>query len=549
MNPQHAPVSLVPESAPFSAEQRAWLNGFLAGWLGLLPDSATTLQGLPLATLVSTGSSPNIPAGNSEPAVAVPQEEFPWHDPALPISERLAMASKRSYSCQLMSAMAQLDCGACGYVCQTYAEAIAAGEERSLTKCSPGGKETAQALKKLHAARRNSSDEGGVSPATSGPVPSHSNGKVSSLAVPAANGAGHGTRQSTSGAWVTLKAVHNLNGLGSQKHTSHVVLDLTDSEIRYQPGDSLAVHPRNCPQLVQKMCQACGLHGDEWVDTRGGQRLSLQAALEHETDLRQMDESWCELLLGPGAEFADEFDVLDSLQHAPKRAWTAQELYDRLLPLSPRLYSISSSQRACPGEVHLTVARVSWEERGRTRLGVASTMFADRLRPGDRLRVSVHSAHSFSLPTDDGAPLIMVGPGTGIAPFRAFLQERAARGATGPNWLFFGDQQRATDFLYEEELQSWLRSGVLTRLDTAFSRDQAEKIYVQHRMLSAQHELFAWLEQGATFCVCGDAKRMAKDVDVALHEVLSQAGGLNAESARKYVKNLQSQRRYLRDVY
>jgi sulfite reductase (NADPH) flavoprotein alpha-component len=215
--------------------------------------------------------------------------------------------------------------------------------------------------------------------------------------------------------------------------------------------------------------------------------------------------------------------------------------------MSPRLYSISSSPKAHPGEVHLTIGAVRYEKHGRHRKGVASTFLADRA--GDLVKVFVNPSHGFRPPVNGDAPMIMVGPGTGIAPFRAFLEERAATGAKGKNWLFFGDQKRSADFLYEEQLTAWQKSGFLTRLDLAFSRDQAEKIYVQTRMLENAAELWSWLEAGGHFYVCGDASRMAKDVDIALHKAIETAGGKSADEAKAYVEKMKSEKRYQRDVY
>ncbi len=253
------------------------------------------------------------------------------------------------------------------------------------------------------------------------------------------------------------------------------------------------------------------------------------------------------------AAFADEsyenFDVLDALELARPADLDESEFLAVLPPLSPRLYSIASSLKAHAEEVHLTVGRVSYEMNGRQRFGVASTMFADRARTGDAVGVFIHAASDFTVPVDPAAPMIMVGPGTGIAPFRAFLEERQASGASGMNWLFFGDQCAATDFLYQDELAAMQARGCLMRLDVAFSRDQTHKIYVQDRMREQGAELFRWLEAGAYFFVCGDAKRMAVDVDRALHELIAVHGGLSEEEASAYVQELKQQNRYVRDVY
>ena len=225
------------------------------------------------------------------------------------------------------------------------------------------------------------------------------------------------------------------------------------------------------------------------------------------------------------------------------------EFASLLKRLVPRLYSISSSPKAHPGEVHLTVGSVRYESHGRIRKGVASTFLADRVGDTNYVKVYVQPSHGFKTPANGDTPMIMVGPGTGIAPFRAFLEERLATGAKGKNWLLFGDQTRASDFLYEDLLTGWHKDGLLTRLDLAFSRDQAEKIYVQNRMLEHGAELWSWLEAGAHFYVCGDASRMAKDVDAALHTIAETAGGLNTETAAEYVAKLKSEKRYQRDVY
>lgn len=526
-------LSLIPDSAPFSPEQRAWLNGFLSGWLGVNGEQPGGLYGNGVALgLLGDGDRGRTPTQA--------EEEFPWHDPGLPIVERLDLAAEKPLPRRLMAAMAQLDCGACGYQCQTYAEAIAAGEEKCLTLCAPGGGETAKAVKAIL-------KEQGAAPA----------------AAPTMNGASRpapaGTRQNP--AVARVKAIRNLNGPGSAKHTAHVEIDLADCGVAYKVGDALGVFPANCPELVEAIIDALGATGDELVESPAGRELPLREALRLDCDLATVDDALVELLQNGGdpaeaaavrrAEESDslcEYDVLDLLQLAPSRRPTPAELAEALGRLQPRLYSIASSPLAHPGEVHLTVGRVETELRGRRRKGVASTMFADRLQPGDEVRVFVHAAHGFTVPADPAAPMIMVGPGTGIAPFRAFLEERIATGAQGPNWLFFGDQRRATDFLYQEELEPLVAADRL-RLDLAFSRDQDEKIYVQTRMLAAGEELFRWLEDGGCFFVCGDAKRMAVDVDRALCEIVARHGGLSPEAAAKYVNDLRRSGRYVRDVY
>jgi sulfite reductase (NADPH) flavoprotein alpha-component len=240
--------------------------------------------------------------------------------------------------------------------------------------------------------------------------------------------------------------------------------------------------------------------------------------------------------------------VIDVLELLPEPLPVA-DFVKLLRKLAPRLYSIASSAKAHQRQVHLTVSAVRYESYGRTRKGVASTFLADHASDAGYTRIFIQPSHGFKLPKNGDTPIIMVGPGTGIAPFRAFLEERQTMGSKGKNWLFFGDQKRGVDFLYEEQLTKWLGDGNLTRLDLAFSREQVEKVYIQHRMLEHSRELWSWLQEGAHFYVCGDASRMAKDVDAALHTIAERAGGLQTEAAAEYVKKLKSEKRYQRDVY
>jgi sulfite reductase (NADPH) flavoprotein alpha-component len=316
---------------------------------------------------------------------------------------------------------------------------------------------------------------------------------------------------------------------------------------------------------VTDLLAALGCDGEEGVPAAETGELSLRLALLQNYDIAKPSTDLLKAVAErhPDGELAPLLDptrredlkkwlwgreVIDIVAGLPT-PFTAPEFVALLKKLQPRLYSISSSLKAHPEEVHLTVGAVRYHAHGRDRKGVCSTFLSDRCADGTPLPVWVQPSHGFKLPTDLTKPIIMVGPGTGIAPFRAFLEERLALGATGRNWLFFGDQRRATDFLYEETLGPWQQSGQLTRLDLAFSRDQAEKVYVQHRMLEAAAELWSWLEAGAHFYVCGDASRMAKDVDAALHRVAETAGGLSAEAAKEYVGKLKSEKRYQRDVY
>jgi len=342
-----------------------------------------------------------------------------------------------------------------------------------------------------------------------------------------------------------------------------VVLDLSGSGLAYEPGDSLGIHPRNCPELVAEILHALKLTGEERVEV-GEEELLLQEALLSRLDLNCPGEEVVSLLARSATDPAEADGLsaiieseeglagrglVDLFEEFPSARPDPADLAAALPPLRPRLYSISSSLRAHPGEVHLTVGVVRYRNRGRERKGVASTFLADRITEGSEVPVFVQRSEGFRLPSSGSTPIIMVGPGTGIAPFRAFLEERRAAGATGRNWLFFGEQREALDFLYREELEGFVREGVLTRLDTAFSRDGLEKVYVQHRLLENCAEVWSWLEDGAYFYVCGDARRMARDVDAALREAVSRGGGLTAEAAQRYLEALARAGRYQRDVY
>lgn len=353
-----------------------------------------------------------------------------------------------------------------------------------------------------------------------------------------------------------------LNRPGSGKEVRHFEIALGGSGLAYEVGDALGVIPENCPELVAQVLAVLKASGDEPVKVENA-ILPLHAALAKNFDLAKPP---AELLAeaakrAPASELATRFapeqtdelnkwlrgrDVLDVLTLAQ---FSFAELLPFLRKLAPRLYSISSSPKAHPGEVHLTVGAVRFEKDGRQRKGVASTFLADLAGKSGAVKVFVQPSHGFKPPAHGDTPMIMVGPGTGIAPFRAFLEERQATGAKGKNWLFFGDQKRAADFLYAELLTDWQKNNFLTRLDLAFSRDQAEKIYVQDRMIESATELWAWLEAGAHFYVCGDASRMAKDVDTALHKVIETAGDKSADEAKNYVAKLKTDKRYQRDVY
>lgn len=522
-------IPVLPETSPFSPSQRSWLNGFFAGLLG-------------------TDRAGNGAAPINSPAPAI-EEDFPWHDPNLKIEDRLKLAEGKPPERLMMAAMAQLDCGACGYVCKTYSEAIANGEETDLTKCSPGGKDTAKKLKEIVAGRKS--------------LPkAETNGHAQK---PSANGhAGGYDRKNPFPA--PLLESKPLTSASSQKDVRFVSFSLKGSSLKYEVGDALGLMPENDPALVEAVLHAIGARGDEMVTTSGGHRVHSFDALAKHCVITKVGESIASLLAASATDSSEAgtlktlvnddvegipatWDLLDLLRQFPSARAPIDDFVAALPALQPRLYSISSSLKAHPDEVHLTVGVVRYTQGGRIRKGVASNFVTETLRTRQKAGVFVHTSPGFRVPADGNVPMIMVGPGTGIAPFRAFLEERAATGAAGPNWLFFGDQTRDHDFLYRYEMENYQQSGLLQRLDLAFSRDQAEKVYVQHRMEQNAAEIWNWLEAGAHFYVCGDARRMALDVDRALHSVVEKQGGMSSDKANEYVKALSKAKRYQRDVY
>ena len=351
----------------------------------------------------------------------------------------------------------------------------------------------------------------------------------------------------------------------SAKDVRHIELSLEGSGIHYEPGDAIGVVPRNDAVYVDALLQQLPYEADAPV-TIEGNSISLRQALIERVDLGPFTASWLnkyaahageprlsEFLAAADADamhrFLDARDILDLIVDHPPRALDAQGFVQLLRPLAPRLYSIASSQRATPDEVHLTIGLVSCEARGRVRFGVASKQLADAHEEGATAPIYLHRNPNFRLPADPDAPVIMIGPGTGVAPFRGFIAERDALGARGRNWLFFGERHFITDFLYHTEWLDYRKRGILHRIDVAFSRDQAHKIYVQHRLLERGRDVYAWIQDGAHIYVCGDAKRMAADVQQALLEILRRHGGRTSEQAAEDLLELQRARRYQRDVY
>ncbi len=358
---------------------------------------------------------------------------------------------------------------------------------------------------------------------------------------------------------------------GSGKDTRHLVVDIAGSGLTYKVGDSAGVYASNRPQLVEEIIELLAATGNEPVTPpRLPAPVSLREALTTKLSLagptkrildalaakatEAKEKAQLAELLAPGADelresFLGQREFIDLLEEFPSAKLTPQEFVEQLRRLMPRLYSIASSPLVYPGQVHLTVAPVRYESNGRRRYGVCSTFLADRAtRRKTLIPIFIAESH-FGLPEDPARDIIMIGPGTGVAPFRAFVQERVATNASGRNWLFFGDQHQATDYLYGDEWKRLLADGRMARVDLAFSRDQPQKIYVQDRMREAAGELWAWIKGGAHFYVCGDAHRMAKDVDAALLQIITAQGGMDAAQAADYVKAMKKEKRYQRDVY
>ena len=530
--------SLVPETAPFSEEQRFWLNGFFAGLIALDHSGVTPLSADQAKAFLGAADGAERPEDDDGGA--------PWHDQTLTIAERMKLAEGKPLRWKMMAAMAQQDCGQCGYDCRKYSGAIMSGAEKRLNLCAPGGKETARMVKALF-------DELQTAPKTNAvPAPA-----VVSTAAPTSK---PGTsRDKPSMAKVLSRRL--LNKPGSEKETWHVEIDLTGSGIEYQAGDAFGLFPHNDPGLVQQVIDALGAQPDHPIGGR-----TLRQVLTDSVSLSPAPDMLFQLYsfitggerrkkaraLATGEDPDKDAATLDVLAALEKFSGTAPDpeaFIESLDPLQPRLYSISSSPKTEPNRVTLTVDTVRYKIKERQRLGVCSTLLAERIDPGAMLKAYVQKAHAFALPADPNVPIIMIGPGTGVAPFRAFLHDRLADKAQGRNWLFFGHQRSGRDFFYEDELKAMRASGFLTRLSLAWSRDGDEKIYVQDRMRETGRDIWAWLNDGAHVYVCGDAKRMAKDVELALVDIVAGHGNKSGEEAVLFVSDLKKKGRYQQDVY
>ena len=603
-----SPVPLIPDNAPFSPEQRAWLNGFLAGIFSRTPgisnlkSEISNPAGLAPLTILfgsQTGTAEGLAKKAAKEAgrrgFAATVLDMAQADVARLAGERNLLVITSTYGdgeppdnakalhTALQAASSQLPAprsplsslrfslcalGDTNYVqfCQcgkdldTWLEKLGATRVAPRTDCDLDYEQkfTAWLDNALRALAESKIGDGSSTQAT-GPVSA-----VSDLPSPISDANAHGRSRPFLAPVLTVR---NLNGPGSAKEVNHVEFSLEGSGLVYAAGDALGVFPQNCPALVTDVLAALGCDGEEAVPAPAGE-LPLRRALAECYDLGRPTAELLTLVGGglppdealasgpkaPPTLTAPSHHVIDVLLHSkienPKSKIISPADFVRTLKkIQPRLYSISSSPQAHPGQVHLTVGTVRYDKDGRPRKGACSTFLAERALAAGKVGVFVHANAAFRPPASGDTPVIMVGPGTGIAPFRAFLEERRTTGAKGGNWLFFGDQRATSDFLYRDELAALQAAGTLTRLDLAFSRDQPEKIYVQHRMLENATELYAWLEAGAHFYVCGDATRMARDVDDALHRVIEKAGGKSPDAAAAYVQSLKAAKRYARDVY
>jgi sulfite reductase (NADPH) flavoprotein alpha-component len=613
------PVPFIPETAPFTAEQRAWLNGFLAGLFaqtsaaGTPAESPATAEPLLIMFGSQTGTAEGLAKRFAKDARekgfsprVLPLNEYQTAD--LAHSSRLLIVSStwgegdppdnatafwtwlNSDSAPTLDHLqfAVLGLGDknysdfCGASKKFDARLATLGARRLIPRgeCDVDYESAARAwIESLWPKLRDPALS--PSPQPGDPIINHQSSIINGDASP-------WTKSNPFPASLLKNIL--LSQPGSGKEVRHYEIGLDGSGLAYQPGDALGIVPSNCPDLVRDILSALNVPRD-CIVRLADRDMPLEHALLCEFDItrpsqdllrtvaRRIPDSDVARLLAPerSADLKQWLygrDVLDVLNLLPEPV-SPSEFVSTLRKLAPRLYSIASSSKAHPGEVHLTVSAVRYEGHNRRRKGVASTFLADRVHagalaksgvaqdsdsafvighlsfhhPASLLPVFVQSTASFKLPPSPDTPIIMVGPGTGIAPFRAFLEERESCAASGKNWLFFGDQKFASDFLYQDQITAWKKAGHLTRLDLAFSRDQAEKIYVQHRMLENGDELWRWLEAGAHFYVCGDAARMAKDVDAALHQIVQTAGGKSPEAANEYVQNLKTRKRYQRDVY
>lgn len=572
----------IPENAPYSDSQRAWLSGFFAGMHSHMVHSAGSVDQTSARKLhILYGTQ----TGNSESLALEAANRAKSHG-LLPVVKSMdeveigqladmnyLLIVTSTYGEGAMPDNAQMLWEAANTAAAPRLEHVAysilALGDTSYDLFCQAGKDWDKRLAELGAKRlfdRVDCDvdfEGPAENWLSEVIPLMAEGAATVAIISAEPQAAKPAFNRKNPFLARLQVNRLLTAADSSKETRHYEISIAGSGLSYEAGDALCVVPGNCPELVADIIQALNCTGDE-EEPVNGELMKLADALQNHFEIKTPSKEFVEEiarrsgdqtlngLLGDKEKLADYLwgrDTLDLLRQFPAVEFSAAEFLRMLKPLQHRAYSISSSGRQYPDSVHLTVASVRYAAHGRQHKGVCSTYLADLVTPETPLAVFFSHNSSFRVPSDDSLPMIMVGPGTGIAPFRAFLQERRFRQATGKNWLFFGDRNAATDFIYREEIEAMQASGLLTRLDLAFSRDQAEKIYVQDKMLANGAELYQWLEAGGYFFVCGDAYRMAKDVDQALHEVIRVHGGKSLLEAVEYVNQLKKDKRYVRDVY
>jgi sulfite reductase (NADPH) flavoprotein alpha-component len=586
-------VPVIPESAPFDATQRLWLNGFLAGLFAQAQsqDAASSSPGnaAPATPLLVLYGSQTGTAEGLARRIATEAKRRGFHSRVVEAAAAISLDwSSETHLLVVISTYGDGDMPDNSKVFWDWLQTdtaktlahlryavLALGDSNYEHFCA-AGKKVDERLEALGAARAYSRTDCDVDYETA--AKAWMEGALQSL-KPGAGELEKKMPQSTgpSPARIEVEGYSRTNpfparlltnreltGTGSGKEVRHVEISLEGSGLSYQVGDALGVRPTNCPSLVSELLEFLQCDGEEAVRGPSGEEVSLRKALGDFYDITKPSQN----LLKAAAEVAPMVrgllepnrsedlkrwlwgrDIIDVLIEARPLKLPPSQFVGLLKPLAPRLYSISSSPKAHSGQVHLTVGIVRHDSHGRSRKGVCSTFLADRAVDSVTVPVFVQTSHGFRLPTNGDVPIIMVGPGTGIAPFRAFLHERLAVGDKGRNWLFFGEQHSASDFYYRDELESMLRSAHLTKLSSAFSRDQAEKIYVQNRMIEEAATLWQWLQEGAHFYVCGDAQRMARDVEAALHRVIETAGGRSAEEAQAFVNQMRTEKRYQRDVY
>ena len=529
------PSLIIPDTAPFTVEQRAWLNDLFAELL-----STYAVPAHVLANVASTIAA----------RVDV-HETAPWHRSNLTLGERMMLAEGRPLVRRIMAAMAQQDCRQCGYDCETYANAVATSAETRLNLCVPGGKETSRMLSALLA------ESNGGDPAFD--AEAYRQNLVAAKAPPLPDPRPGYHRDDP--VLVGLTTRNRLSKDASEKATYHIEIDLRESGLEYLPGDALGIYPENDPVLVDAVIAALRAPADFSIMGR-----TLRDVLITDLSLGTPTDALFTLIsyisggeqrrkakrLAAGEDpdgDAATLDVLAALEKFPGIRPDPEAFVESLDPLQPRLYSIASSLRTEPGRAALTVDHVRYTVDGRIRDGVTSSWLGERAPLGTTLRAYVQPAHHFRLPADGATPIIMIGPGTGIAPFRGFLLERKAMDAQGRAWLFFGHRHQATDFFYEGELAQFCADGVLCKLSLAWSRDSQEKCYVQHKIAEAGEELWDWLYDGAHLYVCGDARHMAVEVERTLVEIVADYGNRDEEAARAYIDSLRTAGRYHVDVY